>query len=77
VGQIEALFFRQALEQNHRKWEHKMSLKDTQYSKSADAYPKIKQSALKPIYTDQDKVRLLLSASRMVPSKLPWQQILG
>ena len=28
-------------------------------------------------YSDADKIRFLLSASRMVPSKLPWQQLLS
>ena len=27
-------------------------------------------------YSDAEKIRCLLSASRMLPSKLPWQQLL-
>ena len=28
-------------------------------------------------HSDEDKIRLLLSASRMSPSKIPWQQLLS
>ena len=54
-----------------------MTSKYVRYTKAADKNIEIMESENGHKYSDEDKIRLLLSASRMVPSKLPWQQILG